>query len=384
MVCQSRDFSMNAIKSGMTPQQRYQQDLENQLIVPDAAQQHAVTYLQALFRELTETETSVEAGISHKIRKLFTQKEPRRIQGIYLWGGVGRGKTYLMDILYDCLPFEAKLRTHFHRFMQQVHADLTEAKGNKNPLSLVADKLAGKARVVCFDEFFVSDIGDAMILAGLLGELFERGVVLVTTSNIEPDLLYSDGLQRERFLPAIEYLKNHTRVVELDGGTDYRLRSLAQAKLYHWPLERAGVALLEQSFQRLAPDYEEAIEGEVIDVLGRSIVSRFSADDVIWFDFEQLCGGPRNAYDYVEIAKIYHAVLLGEVPQMDENNNDQARRFINLIDELYDRNVKLIMTAAVPAQELYVGMRLIKEYQRTVSRLLEMQSHEYLSRAHRP
>jgi cell division protein ZapE len=375
---------MNQTMTRMTPQQRYQQDLDNRQISPDKAQQEAVEHLQALYDELMATEPVTQSGIANRFRQIFKPANNVTVKGIYFWGGVGRGKTYLMDILYDCLGFDAKLRTHFHRFMQQVHAELATLKGSKNPLEKVAANLAAKFRVVCFDEFFVSDIGDAMILAGLLDELFKHNVVLVATSNIEPGQLYENGLQRNRFLSAIDLLEKNTLVVELDSGVDYRLRSLEQAQLYHWPLQSATESLLKEDFKRLAPDFAEAVEGGEIDVLGRQIVSRFYVDDVIWFDFEQLCGGPRNAYDYVEIAKLYHALLLGEVPQLNDDLNDQARRFVNLIDELYDRNVKLIISAAVPVEGLYTGSGLAKEFQRTISRLIEMQSHEYLARGHRP
>ena len=238
---------------------------------------------------------------------------------------------------FESLPFPEKMRTHFHRFMQRVHAELTQLRQQKNPLETVASKISGEARVICFDEFFVSDIGDAIILGGLLTHLIEEGVTLVATSNIEPESLYKNGLQRARFLPAIALLQQCTEVVELDGGVDYRLRRLQQARLYHSPLGVKADEEMTRSFKRLAPDHAEVSCEEGIEILGRRIESRLCADDVIWFDFEQLCGGPRSAYDYIELAKIYHAILVSNVPQMGADRDDMARRFVSLVDELYDR-----------------------------------------------
>lgn len=368
----------------MTPIQRFQQDLDEGLILSDKAQLQAIQFLQRLYDELIDAKKQDSISIGNRIKSWFKNQESSVTRGLYFWGGVGRGKTYLMDIFYDCLPFENKLRTHFHRFMQRIHRDLDELKGQTNSLNLVADKIASNARVICFDEFFVSDIGDAMLLAGLLKRLFERGVVLVATSNIHPENLYENGLQRDRFLPAIDRLKQYTRIIELDGCIDYRLRSLVKAELYHWPLDVAADVMLKENFRRLSPDFTEAVEAEVIDILGRSIHSLYSADDVIWFQFDQLCGGPRSAFDYVEIAKIYHALLVSGIPQMGDSLADQARRFVSLVDELYDRNVKLIISAAVSPDELYVGTSLRIEFKRTLSRLTEMQSYDYLSRPHRP
>ncbi len=268
--------------------------------------------------------------------------------------------------------------------MQRVHRELSALQGQKNPLQLVAANIADEAQVLCFDEFFVLDIGDAMILAGLLDALFNRGVVLVTTSNIHPDGLYKNGLQRDRFVPAIELLKKHTDIVGIQAGVDYRLRSLSQATLYHTPIDDGTEALLLKSFFNLAPDKYEVAENEVIPILERDLQSRFCADDVVWFEFSVLCDGPRSVFDYVEIARLFHALILSDVPLLDDNSNDQARRFISLIDELYDRRVKLIISAEAPIQELYQGQRLNFEFERTRSRLLEMQSHEYLCCEHCP
>ena len=376
----------------MTPLDRYQLDVAAGAIAPDRAQEQAVRHFQRLYDDLMrvpERPRGVVAIAWQLLARVGRQSamgkrtDDSRIKGLYLYGGVGRGKTYLMDVFFESLPFQNKMRTHFHRFMQRVHTELTLLKQQKNPLESVARKIATEARVICFDEFFVSDIGDAMILGGLLTHLLNDGVTLVTTSNIQPDFLYENGLQRERFLPAIALLKRDTDVVELDGGVDYRLRSLQQARIYHSPLGADSDKELVGSFRRLVPEHAVVQADEVIEVLGRPITSRMSADDVIWFDFVELCGGPRSAYDYIELAKVYQTILLSNVPQLKAETDDMARRFVSLVDELYDRNVKLIISAEVPLLQLYVGSSLAFVFGRTSSRLLEMQSHDYLAREHR-
>ena len=237
--------------------------------------------------------------------------------------------------------------------------------------------------MICFEEFFVTDITDAMILAGLLEELFKNGVSLVATSNIVPDALYKDGLQRARFLPAIALLKQHTEVVNVDSGIDYRLRALEQAELYHYPLSAAVEQELDKSFRSFLLEPSKIFENEPLTVENRTIVARKVANDVAWFDFHELCDGPRSQNDYIELGKIYSTVILSNLEQMDSANEDVARRFINLVDEFYDQSVKLIISAEVPLKDLYAGNRLQFEFQRTLSRLLEMQSHEYLARPHR-
>jgi cell division protein ZapE len=274
------------------------------------------------------------------------------------------------------------MRIHFHRFMQRVHNELKALQGEKNPLDIVADTLAKEARVLCFDEFFVTDITDAMILGGLMQELFDRGVTLVATSNIVPNELYKDGLQRARFLPAIELINKYCEIVNVDSGVDYRLRTLEQAEIYHYPLDKAAESSLQASFDSLSP--EQGHSREAIEINGREIATLSVADDVLWCDFKALCDGPRSQNDYIELARIYHAVLVSGVPVMAGAQDDMVRRFINMVDEFYDRNVKLIMSGAAPIDELYSGGRLVFEFQRTRSRLLEMQSREYLARPHRP
>jgi cell division protein ZapE len=368
----------------MTPLERYKHDLQTPGFNYDASQESAVKHLQRLYDDLVASTTVSNEGLSLKFKSLFG-RQPKRleIKGIYFWGGVGRGKTYLMDNFYDSLPFEQKRRTHFHRFMRDVHHQLTGLQGEKNPLERVADDIAKNARIICFDEFFVSDITDAMILGGLFEALFARGVVLLATSNIIPDGLYKNGLQRSRFLPAIKLINERTEIVNVDGGVDYRLRTLEQAELFHYPLDEAAETSLANSFTNLAPDHEHCEIDVDIEVEGRGIRAKRVGDDVVWFDFYAICDGPRSQNDYIELAKEFHAVLISDVPQF-QNKDDLARRFINLVDEFYDRGVKVVLSAAVPLGELYSGGKLSFEFERTISRLLEMQSHEYLAREHKP
>lgn len=367
----------------MTPLERYKADLKRPDFFHDPAQENAVLHLQRLYDELLAAESARSKGL---LRKLRPKRNGRngQIKGLYFWGGVGRGKTYLVDTFFDALPIERKMRTHFHRFMQRVHHELRELDGEKNPLKIIARTLAGEAQVICFDEFFVSDITDAMILGTLMEELFANGVTLVATSNIVPDGLYKDGLQRARFLPAIALLNQHTEVVNVDNGVDYRLRALEQADLYHWPLGPDADASLERSFNSLVLDPEDIATGAELDIENRVIKAVRLYDNVGWFEFRELCDGPRSQHDYIALGKIFQAVLVSNIEQMDTTKEDMARRFINLVDEFYDRNVKLIVSAEVALKDLYVGGRLEFEFQRTLSRLLEMQSHEFLARPHKP
>ena len=365
--------------SMLTPKQRYQNDLAREGFVADQAQAQAVEKLDQLCARLAKRNRR-KSGLLAKIWRPAVTPE----QGLYFWGGVGRGKTYLMDSFYESLPFERKMRIHFHRFMRRVHQDLERLQGQANPLELVAESLAGETQVICFDEFFVSDITDAMILARLLEGLFARGVTLVATSNIVPDLLYREGLQRQRFLPAIALLNQHCEVVNVDGGQDYRLRALEQAELYYSPLGDLADQAIGATFDSLV-----AVEGEIklavdLDIEGRLIPAIKVAEDIVWFEFAAICEGPRSQNDYIEVAREFHSVMISGVPIFSTVNNDAARRFINLVDEFYDRGVKLAVTAAAPLHQLYVSGRLGFEFQRTESRLLEMQSHEYLARPHRP
>ena len=366
----------------MDPQERYRAELRRPGFTFDPAQELAVGEFQRLYLALT---AGPGTGLLNRLLARVSPAATRfhePVRGLYLWGGVGRGKTYLMDLFFESLAPGNKLRTHFHRFMQRVHHELRDLAGHKNPLKLLGERIARETRVLCFDEFFVADITDAMILAGLLEELFARGVTLVATSNVEPDGLYRGGLQRQRFLPAIALLKQHARVINVDGGIDHRLRLLEQAELFHCPLDERADESLMDSFNSLAP--EPATQGQVLEVDGRTIVTRYCADDVVWFEFAELCDGPRSQNDYIELARVFHAVLISNVPVFRAEQDDQARRFVNLVDEFYDRNVKLVLSAAAPLAELYQATHLAFEFQRTVSRLMEMQSHEYLGRPHRP
>lgn len=369
-----------------SPAQRYASLLATGAIAADPAQQAVVVALDDLHRRLARRAARGESLLNRLLRPLAGRSKPIvPEQGLYLWGGVGRGKTMLMDLFCDCLPAQQRLRMHFHRFMQRVHHELRDLAGTPNPLQVVAERLASECRVLCFDEFFVSDIGDAMILSELLDGLFARGVTLVATSNVVPDRLYENGLQRRRFLPAIELLKRHTRVHNVDGQVDYRLRVLEQAEIFHAPLGRAAEQSLAASFRALSGDV--ARMDVVLEVEGRPIRARAiggAGEDVAWFEFRELCEGPRSQNDYIELARLYQSVILGNVPRFNVRSEDAARRFISLVDEFYDRSVKLIVSADAPITELYQGERLRFEFERTESRLLEMQSHEYLARSHRP
>ncbi len=373
----------NSLSDPLSPTARYAMDVANGVLVEDAAQAAALVHFQRLHDELVARENQ-QASAFDWLKLPFLKRRTESIKGLYVHGGVGRGKTYMMDVFFESLPVQRKMRTHFHRFMQRVHAELRDLKQQKNPLEVVAGIIAREARVLCFDEFFVSDIGDAMILGGLLSHLMDEGVVLVATSNIEPDLLYQNGLQRERFLPAIALLKARTEIVRLDAGIDYRLRRLQQASVYHCPLGAPTEAAMSQCFRRMVTEHSHIADGGAVEILGRQIPVLAAAEDVIWFDFEDLCGGPRSAYDYIELARIYHTLLLSNVPRLDDSSDDKARRFINLVDELYDRHVKLILSAAVELPALYQGRGLAFVFERTRSRLLEMQSEDYLGREHRP
>ncbi len=403
--CEVAETSMSATTSSssapgadrpMTPLERYRADLERDDFKYDPAQEKAVKHLQRLYDDLLATPrtppkpVSSGKGLKSRMSSLLGKNSkpaspheaPPAIMGLYFWGGVGRGKTYLVDTFYEALPFPEKMRTHFHRFMQRVHNELDHYKGEKNPLRLIAAKFASEARVICFDEFFVKDITDAMILANLLEALFEQGVVLVTTSNIVPDDLYKDGLQRARFLPAIDLLKRHCEVVNVDSGIDYRLRALQHAEIFHSPLDEEAEALLAKSFKSIAG--HEGESDVTIEINRRVLKARRLHDDVVWFDFTELCDGPRSQNDYIELAREFHTVFVSGVPCMGRGSDDQARRFINMVDEFYDRAVKLLMSAEAPAPELYSEGNLNFEFERTLSRLQEMQSQEYLALPHKP
>jgi len=350
----------------------YESRLAAEGLIADADQRRVLDAFQRLLDELDEPEPQGWR------RWLQRPTPPRR--GLYLWGGVGRGKTWLMDLFHDNLQGPRKARLHFHRFMQLVHSELGVIRGRANPLQLVAERMARDWRVLCLDEFHVVDIGDAVILAGLLRSLFDRGVVLVTTSNVAPENLYKDGIQRASFLPAIDLLNRHTEVLELGGDRDYRRMILEQAEVYHTPLGPQTDSLLLQEFQRLARS--EAVEAGELLINGRPMPYRYRADDIVWFDFDALCGPPRSKNDYIELARCHQTVFISDIPIMGGSRDDRTRRFIFLVDEFYDRRVKLVLSAEAPAQRLYIGERLAFEFQRTVSRLSEMRTPAFLGRPH--
>jgi cell division protein ZapE len=343
----------------------------------DAAQLDVVARLEDLRQRLEAHRP--RSGLRRWLGRRGTDQGDT-VKGLYLWGGVGRGKTFLMDLFFDALDVDAKSRIHFHRMMHDVHARLKSLDSVEDPLAAVAADIARETRVLCFDEFFVSDIGDAMILGRLLAGLFDHGVTLVATSNSHPNDLYKDGLQRQRFVPAIELLCEHTEVVKMDGGIDYRLRLLQQAGTYVTPDDDAARAKLSQFFDESASSQIRADAS--LDVKGREIRARLCAKGIAWFDFDDICEGPRSQNDYIELARWYPTVIVSGVPKFDANQNDQARRFIALVDEFYDRRVKLIVSAAAPVDSLYEGDKLAFEFERTVSRLVEMQSTDYLAAPH--
>lgn len=344
--------------------------------VPDPAQRTAIAKLDALRTQL------LSAAKPRGLRALFSlsKKIAPPPRGLYLWGGVGRGKTWLMDLFYSSLPFRAKRRRHFHRFMHDVHAELKTLEGREAPIELIAERLAGEVRVLCFDELFVTDIGDAMILGTLFESLFRRGVALVVTSNVPPSGLYREGLQRARFLPAIALLEKHTEVLNVDGGIDYRLRQLGSTGLYL----RSGASDTQQKLAALFQDLggHDATGNTQIEIAGRMINVRCLGDTVVWFDFSALCDGPRSQDDYIELAREFPAVIVSDVPILDQTLENPARRFIAVVDEFYDRGVKLIVSAAAEPGALYRGQRLKEAFLRTESRLMEMQSEAYLRRPH--
>jgi cell division protein ZapE len=355
----------------------YAREIAKRGFTPDHAQLEAVRHLERLRAELT---AAAAEPLGRRLLRGITRSNGAH-RGVYLWGGVGRGKTWLMDLFYASLAITQKRRTHFYRFMQEVQSDLKRLKGMQSPLDGVADKIAKKSQVICFDELFVSDIADAMILAGLFGALIKRGVALVFTSNVRPGDLYKNGLQRDRFAPTIALLEKHCEVVAVDGGVDYRLRQLTAMPIYLVASEADTEAKLQALFEDLSDDDVET--GGSISINNRKIKVLRESENVVWFDFPALCEGPRSPADYIAIASEYQSVIVSGVPALPASADNAARRFIAAIDEFYDRSVNVIVSAAAPPAELYQGEKLKFEFQRTASRLVEMQSAEYLARAHR-
>ena len=349
----------------------YRASLEKRGFITDASQQQAVARLQRLYQEWS----AYKARRNNALKRLLVKPPPPK--GVYLWGAVGRGKSFLMDSFYLCVPLVRKRRVHFHHFMREIHRQMNELKGAEDPLVAVAQHSARRYRLICFDEFHVSDIADAMILGRYLEKVMELGVAFVMTSNYHPDQLYPDGLQRERLLPAIELLKSRLDVIEVDGGQDYRRLKMEKLRVYH--VGAGAEAELEGIFSTLK-DVEE--EKQALDVEGRRIVYRKRAGGLVWFDFAALCGGPRSYADYVDLARRFHTVILSGVPKMSPRNADAARRFTWLVDVFYDDRVKMVVAAEAQPDELFTDGGEAKitaaEFARTASRLTEMQSAEYL------
>jgi cell division protein ZapE len=352
----------------------YEAALTERGYTTDPAQQRAIDALERCAAEWT----TYKQRRSNALKKMFVKPEIPR--GVYMFGGVGRGKSFLMDCFFNAVPIRRKTRLHFHEFMREVHRELRDLQGTVNPLDELGRRIAERYKLICFDEFHVADVTDAMILHRLLDALFKAGVGFVTTSNFHPDGLYPNGLHRDRILPAIELLKQKLEVINVDNGTDYRQRTLTHIELYHCPLGEAADAAMDKTFGELAEAHDE---DPVMHIESREIHSRRRAGGVIWFDFQTLCGGPRSQNDYLEIASQFHTLLLSNVPQMAVRQASEARRFTWLIDVLYDRRVKLVMSAAVSPEQLYTDGPMAHEFPRTVSRLGEMQSAEYLALAHR-
>ncbi len=362
----------------MKPSHKYQAIIEQPEFYDDNAQNHAIILLDDLYERLQQ---QTKVGSSNWWAKLFENDSTKAsITGLYFWGGVGRGKTFLMDIFYQSLPNTDKQRTHFHDFMNQIHAALKKQSSLENPLRNIAREIAGEVGILCLDEFVITDIADAMIMAGLLEALFEAGVVLVTTSNSAPPNLYHDGLQRSRFLPAIDLLCRHCNVVNLDGGEDYRLKGLQQTNLYTVPHSQA----VNEAMQRYLHEHVTPIQAyrDNLCINDRQLSFQVCAEDTVWFSFSELCKTTRSQNDYLELARLFNTLILTDIEIMSSMQDDIARRFVLLIDVMYDHRVKLICSAAAKAEHLYQGKRLAFEFERTSSRLIEMHSQQYLVQAH--
>lgn len=371
----------------LSPTSRYQQALSEGSHQPDNVQREAVSRLDSIWHALTTkpAEAAPSGGLKAAFGRLLGKKEPQSVapvRGLYMWGGVGRGKTWLMDLFYQSLPGTRKQRLHFHRFMLRVHEELTALQGQSDPLDIVAERFKAETDVLCFDEFFVSDITDAMLLGGLMKALFARGITLVATSNIPPDELYRNGLQRARFLPAITAIKEHCDIMNVDAGVDYRLRTLTQAHLWISPLNEETQQQMDKLWLALAG--AERGNAPVLEVNHRALQTLGVVNQTLAVSFDTLCVDARSQHDYIALSRLFHTVMLFDVPVMTTLMESEARRFIALVDEFYERHVKLVVSAAVPLYEIYRGERLKFEFQRCLSRLQEMQSEEYLKREHMP
>ena len=357
-----------------SPAERYAEALASGQFMADEAQAQAVQELDRVWKELLNRYKASKKAF----RRFRRQTSPK---GVYMWGGVGRGKTWLMDQFYESVPFRRKTRMHFHHFMQHVHKELNKLSGQRNPLEIVADQIYKDAVVICFDEFFVSNVTDAMILSDLFQKLFVRGVTLIATSNIAPDGLYKNGIHRDRFLPTIEMVKKNCAVLNVDAGVDYRLRVLKQAQLFKSPLTNEAQSWTAERFSALT--HTQAHSQEPIVINNRVVETLGHTEDVLWCEFSELCFKPRSPADFIEIANIYNTVLVSNVPHLTDFLSEGTRRFIYLVDEFYDRGVKLLLTSQDSIIDIYQGEKLAFEIERTRSRLLEMQSDEYLHSEHR-
>ncbi|HHL9233128.1 TPA: cell division protein ZapE [Escherichia coli] len=369
----------------ITPTSQYLKALNEGSHQPDDVQKEAVSRLEIIYQELINSTPPAPrtSGLMARVGKLWGKREDTKhtpVRGLYMWGGVGRGKTWLMDLFYQSLPGERKQRLHFHRFMLRVHEELTALQGQTDPLEIIADRFKAETDVLCFDEFFVSDITDAMLLGGLMKALFARGITLVATSNIPPDELYRNGLQRARFLPAIDAIKQHCDVMNVDAGVDYRLRTLTQAHLWLSPLNDETRAQMDKLWLALAGAKRE--NSPTLEINHRPLATMGVENQTLAVSFTTLCVDARSQHDYIALSRFFHTVMLFDVPVMTRLMESEARRFIALVDEFYERHVKLVVSAEVPLYEIYQGERLKFEFQRCLSRLQEMQSEEYLKREH--
>ena len=349
----------------------YQSELAARGYTADPAQLRAVAVLERCASEWAV----YKEKRSNAFKKLINRPDIPR--GVYMYGGVGRGKSFLMDCFFNAVPLKRKTRLHFHEFMREVHRELAELQGQANPLDILAERMAERYKLICFDEFHVADVTDAMILHRLLSALFANGVGLVTTSNFTPDGLYPGGMHRDRILPAIALLNEKMEVISVDNGTDYRQRTLDNVQMYHVPNGAEADAAMDAAFNALAESHDDA--DKVLHIEARNIWVRRKAGGIVWFDFKTLCGGPRSQNDYLEIASQFHTVFLSDVPLMPVRMASEARRFTWLVDVLYDRRVKLVMSAEVQPEELYTEGPMAHEFPRTVSRLREMQGKEFLA-----
>lgn len=372
----------------LSPTSRYLTALKEGSHQPDDVQKEAVTRLDTIYQQLIAEQEPVaqqSGGLMAKFSKLLGKRDSASrepVRGLYMWGGVGRGKTWLMDLFYHSLPGERKQRLHFHRFMLRVHEELTSLQGQSDPLEIVADRFKAQTDVLCFDEFFVSDITDAMLLGGLMKALFARGITLVATSNIPPDELYRNGLQRARFLPAIEAIKQFCDVMNVDAGIDYRLRTLTQAHLWLSPLNEQTTQQMDKLWLALAGAPRS--HAPELEINHRPLATLGVENQTLAVSFTTLCVDARSQHDYIALSRLFHTVMLFDVPVMTTLMESEARRFIALVDEFYERHVKLVVSAAAPLHEIYQGERVKFEFQRCLSRLQEMQSEEYLKREHMP